>query len=138
MSGNATSLRTGIARARHPVSGFKARDSQLTGASSMTKEAVVSVGQLVRHKIFRYRGVVVDVDPIFMLSDDWYERIAKSRPPKDEPWYHILVHDSDQNTYVAQRNLEPDASVDPIDHPALNRHFSGFTNGRYISSQRGN
>lgn len=104
----------------------------------MTKEAVVSVGQLVRHKIFRYRGVVVDVDPIFMLSDDWYERIAKSRPPKDEPWYHILVHDSDQNTYVAQRNLEPDASVDPIDHPALNRHFSGFTNGRYISSQRGN
>ena len=104
----------------------------------MTKEAVVSVGQLIRHKLFHYRGVVVDVDPIFMLSEEWYERIAKSRPPKDEPWYRILVHDSGQNSYVAQRNLEPDACVDPINHPALSRHFSEFTNGRYISSQRSN
>ena len=104
----------------------------------MTKEAVVSVGQLVRHKIFHYRGVVVDVDPRFMLSDEWYDRIAKSRPPKDEPWYYVLVHDSDQNTYVAQRNLEPDSCSDPIEHPALNRHFNGFANGRYIPSYLNN
>ena len=90
-----------------------------------------SIGQLVHHKLFDYRGVIYDVDPVFMLSEDWYEQVARSRPPKDEPWYRVLVDGSDQETYVAQRNLEADTSAEAITHPNLKNHFSGFENGQY-------
>ncbi len=79
----------------------------------MADEARFGVGQLVQHRLFGYRGVVADVDPSFQLSDEWYEEQARSRPPKDQPWYHVLVHDAEHATYVAQRNLEPDASAEP-------------------------
>jgi heat shock protein HspQ len=102
------------------------------------KEAIVSVGQLIKHKLFHYRGVVIDVDPVFMLSDEWYEEVAKSRPPKDEPWYHVLVHNSSQQTYVAQRNLEPDDSGEPIVHPNIDEHFSSFSKGRYYTNRKTN
>jgi heat shock protein HspQ len=104
----------------------------------MTQQAIVAVGQLIKHKLFHYRGVVVDVDPVFMQSEEWYERVARSHPPKDEPWYRVLVHDSFQETYVAQRNLEPDQSGEPINHPAIGDHFIGFLEGRYITSRRAN
>jgi heat shock protein HspQ len=104
----------------------------------MEKHATASVGQLIRHRLFDYRGVVVDVDPVFMQSDEWYEAVAKSRPPKDEPWYHVLVHDSDHSTYVAQRNLEPDESAEPINHPELGRYFAEFSEGRYVLRAREN
>ncbi len=68
-------------------------------------------GQLIHHKRFGYRGVVLGVDPTFQLSEEWYEQMAKSRPPKDQPWYHILVFSSGHKTYVAERNLEPDWAV---------------------------
>lgn len=54
-----------------------------------------SVGDLVQHRRFNYRGVIVDVDSFFRGSDEWYELVAKSRPPKNKPWYHVLVHGSD-------------------------------------------
>jgi len=94
-----------------------------------------SVGELIHHKRFEYRGVVVDVDPTFQLSDDWYDQVARSRPPKDAPWYHVLVDGSDQMTYVAQRNLERDASAEPIRHPLLERYFEGFDGGRYVTAR---
>ena len=75
-----------------------------------TRHASLSVGQVVQHKLFGYRGVIVDVDPTFESSDEWYEVVALSRPPKDRPWYHVLVHNATHRTYVAERNLEPDAS----------------------------
>ena len=50
-----------------------------------------SVGELILHKRFEYRGVVVDVDPTFQLSEEWYDQVARSRPPKDAPWYHVLA-----------------------------------------------
>ena len=56
------------------------------------------VGQVVQHRRFAYRGVVFDVDPCFQGSDDWYEQVALSRPPKDRPWYHVLVHDASHTT----------------------------------------
>jgi len=94
-------------------------------------EAKWHIGQLVHHRLFDYRGVVYDVDPVFMLSDKWYEQVAHSRPPKDEPWYRVLVDGSAQETYVAQRNLEPDPVGKAIDHPLLEEYFTGFTQGRY-------
>jgi heat shock protein HspQ len=58
-----------------------------------TGEARLQVGQVVRHRLFDYRGVIYDVDPVFSLSEEWYEQMARSRPPKDQPWYHVLVDD---------------------------------------------
>ncbi len=90
-----------------------------------------NIGQLIRHRLFDYRGVVYDVDPVFMLSDEWYEKVAKSRPPRDEPWYRVLVDGSDQETYVAQRNLAADDDLSSISHPLTGQIFSGFKDGRY-------
>ena len=97
-----------------------------------------AVGDLVHHRLFDYRGVVVDVDPSFQSWDDWYEAVATSRPPKDKPWYHVLVHEAAHTTYVAERNLEPDESVAPIRHPLLNRFFSRFESGRYVREEQVN
>ena len=105
------------------------------GTATTISRANFSVGDLIRHRLFDYRGVIVDVDQTFQGTDDWYERVAKSRPPKDKPWYHVLVHGSIHSTYVAEQNLEPDDSLAPIDHPMLERFFSGLENGRYIRKE---
>ncbi len=96
------------------------------------KQAKWNIGQLVHHKMFNYRGVIYDADPEFMLPEEWYEQVAKSRPPKDEPWYHVLVDGGDTMTYVAQRNLESDMDDDPIEHPLVGNYFSKFEDGHYI------
>jgi len=89
-------------------------------------------GQLVRHRRFDYRGVVVEVDAQFAGSDEWYEHVARSRPPKDAPWYHVLPHDAQHTTYVAERNLEPDPDPRPIRHPLVDEVFEGFEDGHYV------
>ena len=97
-----------------------------------------SVGQVVHHRRFGYRGVVVDVDPEFSGTDEWYEQVARSRPPKDEPWYSVLPHAAQHTTYVAERNLEPDELGGPIEHPLLSRFFDTFRDGGYVVSRRPN
>lgn len=92
------------------------------------------VGQLVEHQLFGYRGVVVDVDATFQLTEDWYREVARSRPPKDRPWYHVLVDGGDHMTYVAEQNLDEDASARPVTHPWLGRFFDRFSSGRYHRS----
>lgn len=89
------------------------------------------VGQLIRHKLFDYRGVIVERDETFSGSDEWYEQVARSRPPRDRPWYHVLVHGSAHTTYVAERHLEPDESGAPVFHPQLGLHFDEFRDGVY-------
>ena len=93
------------------------------------------IGQLVHHRLFDYRGVVFDIDADFQGTEDWYASMARSRPPRDEPWYHVLVHRAGHTTYVAERNLEPDAAGGPIDHPAVGELFAGFERGRYIAAR---
>ncbi len=90
------------------------------------------VGQLIHHLLFGYRGVVVDVDSEYQGSEEWYDSVARSRPPKDKPWYHILVHNADHTTYVAECNLKPDKSKQSIHHPLVDRFFIEFENGKYI------
>jgi len=97
-----------------------------------------AIGELVHHQLFDYRGVIVDVHPRFQGAQEWYESVARSRPPKDRPWYHVLVDESVHSTYVAERNLEPDVDATPIEHPMLDQFFSRFEDGRYISSDRAN
>ncbi len=101
--------------------------------------AQFSVGQVVVHKLFNYRGVIYDVDPVFMLSDEWYQQMARSRPPRDEPWYRVLVDNATHETYVAERNLNPDPDVeDPIRHPLVSTYFGAFRDGHYPPKVRGN
>jgi heat shock protein HspQ len=97
-----------------------------------------SVGQLVHHRMFDYRGVIVDVDPSFQGTEEWYETVARSRPPKDKPWYHVLVDEAVHTTYVAERNLEPDDNLTPIRHPMLEYFFSRFEHGRYVRHDQAN
>jgi heat shock protein HspQ len=102
------------------------------------QEARFSPGQIIHHRKFDYRGVIFDIDAVFSGTDDWYDAVAKSRPPKDEPWYHILVDNSQQTTYVAERNLEATDSILPIQHPLINHYFTNFVDGRYFQNNTSN
>ena len=99
------------------------------------KQAKFSIGQCIQHKLFDYRGVIVDVDPEFEGTDEWYENVAKSRPPRNEPWYHVLVHDGGQETYEAERNMLQDDSNEPVNHPLVDEFFDDFREGVYRSDR---
>ena len=93
-----------------------------------------SIGDIVRHRIFEFRGVIFDVDPVFANSEEWYQAIPEEiRPPKDQPYYHLLAENADSSyvAYVSQQNLLPDDDGEPIDHPAISGIFEGFADGRY-------
>ena len=90
-----------------------------------------SVGQIIHHLRFDYRGVIVDVDATFQGTEEWYREMAKSKPPRDKPWYHVLVDESFTMTYVAERNLEADPSPKPINHPLVDQYFNRFEKGSY-------
>ena len=100
--------------------------------------AKFTVGQLVTHKLFNYRGVIVDVDPCYQGTEDWYDQVALTRPPKNAPWYRVLVHNAVHETYVAERNLEADDIIEPIHHPLINEFFDAFEDGHYITQYRKN
>ena len=92
------------------------------------------IGDVVRHKIFDFRGVIFDVGPVFTNSEEWYEAIPEAlRPSKDQPFYHLLAENSETNyiAYVSQQNLIADDSDEPIDHPAIAEMFDGPEGGRY-------
>ena len=78
---------------------------------SKSPKAKYCIGKLIQHKLFDYRGIILSVDLEFKSTDEWYEAVAKSRPPKNEPWYHVLVHQKGHQTYVAEQNLKPDPAI---------------------------
>ena len=93
-----------------------------------------SIGAVVRHRIFDFRGVVFDVDPVFANSEEWYQAIPEQmRPPKDQPFYHLFAENGDGSyiAYVSQQNLVPDDSEEPIEHPAIPGIFDAYSQGRY-------
>ena len=71
------------------------------------------------------------MDATFQLSEDWYDQVARSRPPKDAPWYTVLPDGADHTPYVAERNLEDDEVGSPIEHPLVDQFFESFGVGRY-------
>lgn len=87
------------------------------------------VGQIVHHRRYDYRGVIVSADPSCQADDAWYQR-NMTQPPRNQPWYHVLV-DGGSETYVAQENLEADPAGAPVKHPLVNKLFPTFHNGRY-------
>ena len=93
-----------------------------------------AIGDVVRHRLFEFRGVIFDVDPVFANSEEWYESIPEDiRPPRDQPFYHLFAENSDSNyiAYVSQQNLVQDDSDEMIDHPAIPGLFDSYANGRY-------
>jgi heat shock protein HspQ len=92
-------------------------------------------GQLVRHKRYGYRGVVVDYDLTCQASDEWYQS-NQTQPERKQPWYHVLVDQSRATTYPAQSSLQADGNTDPIEHPLIECFFSHFANGQYIRNSR--
>lgn len=99
-----------------------------------TRTAKFAIGQLVRHRSFPLRGVVVDVDPEFSHGDSWWNAIPEEdRPARDQPFYHVLAEglEDTQAAYVSEQSLMEDDSGEPISHPETTRVFSGFDHGRY-------
>ncbi len=97
-----------------------------------------SIGDVVRHRLFDFRGVIFDVDPVFANSDEWYAAIPEDiRPRKDQPFYHLLAENMESSyvAYVSQQNLVPDDSDEPVDHPAISGLFSDYADGRYALRQ---
>lgn len=101
------------------------------GVRVMVSKPLFEIGQIVHHKLFDYRGAIYAIDPVFSLSDDWYDSVAKSRPPKNAPWYGVLVHNGAHTCYVAEQNLELEQSPSQISHPELGMVFGSFLHGRY-------
>ena len=96
--------------------------------------AQFAIGEVVRHRMFDFRGVIFDVDPVFANSEEWYESIPEDlRPSKDQPFYHLLAENTESTyvAYVSQQNLVSDDSEEPIDHPAIGTMFEGMERGRY-------
>ena len=92
-------------------------------------------GQLVRHRRYGYRGVIVAVDSHCLADQQWYES-NQTQPDRQQAWYHVLVDGSGSITYAAQVNLELDWSPDPIDHPLLTTFFSGMCDGKYVRNSQ--
>jgi heat shock protein HspQ len=108
--------------------------SGLMGQKIDIPKARFAIGEVVRHRLFDFRGVVFDVDAVFANSDEWYESIPEDiRPPKDQPFYHLLAENAESSyvAYVSQQNLLPDDTDEPVDHPAITTMFAGLEGGRY-------
>ncbi|WP_246448811.1 heat shock protein HspQ [Sphingomonas sabuli] len=97
-------------------------------------QARFAIGEVVRHRLLDFRGVIFDVDPQFANSDEWYDAIPEPmRPSKDQPFYHLLAENAEASyvAYVSQQNLVHDESDEPIDHPAIPSMFDSFDGERY-------
>ena len=99
------------------------------------REALFDVGQLMHHKSYGYRGVIVNRDMTCQADKAWYQA-NRTRPRRDQPWYHVLLDGSDQITYVAQTNVEVDSSDEVVEHPLVDHFFTDFQNGRYLRNGR--
>ncbi|MDP3898269.1 MAG: heat shock protein HspQ [Mesorhizobium sp.] len=98
------------------------------------RTAKFQIGQVVRHRVFPFRGVIYDVDPEFANTEEWYQSIpAQVRPAKDQPFYHLLAENSDSEyiAYVSEQNLLPDESGEPVRHAQVGDYFEQTPDGRY-------
>ena len=111
------------------------RSTEMDARHSLSMpEARFAIGEVVRHRLLDFRGVIFDVDPEFANSDEWYEAIPEDiRPSKDQPFYHLLAENAESSyvAYVSQQNLVPDDSEEPVDHPAIATMFDSFDGERY-------
>jgi heat shock protein HspQ len=110
------------------------RSRKRTSGAPGIRKAKYALGQVVRHRVYAFRGVVFDIDPVFNNTEDWYLSIpAENRPVKDQPFYHLLAENSETEyiAYVSEQNLLPDESGEPLRHPQLDDYFIEDEDGRY-------
>ena len=104
------------------------------------RTAKFQIGQVVRHRIFPFRGVIYDVDPVFSNTEEWWQSIPEEvRPSKDQPFYHLLAENADSEyvAYVSEQNLLADDSEEPLRHPQITDHFTGRNGDLYVWRERG-
>ena len=101
---------------------------------SKTRNAKYTIGEVLRHRVFPFRGIVFDVDPTFSNTQEWWEAIpAEVRPRKDQPFYHLFAENAETEyvAYVSEQNLLPDTSGEPLRHPQVSEVFERDDDGRY-------
>ena len=97
------------------------------------------IGQVVKHRVYPFRGVIFDVDPVFANTEEWYQSIPPEiRPRKDQPFYHLLAENAESTyiAYVSEQNLVPDETGKPVGHPQVEEMFADFKNGGYTPRNR--
>lgn len=102
--------------------------------SVQPRAARYAIGQVVRHRVFPFRGVIFDVDPVFANTEEWWQAIpAEIRPRKDQPFYHLLAENAETEyiAYVSEQNLLPDTSGEPLRHPRVPEMFERDGSGQY-------
>ena len=100
----------------------------------VSKHPLFNIGDIVKHRIYPFRGVIVDVDPEFSNTEEWYQSIpAEIRPSRQQPYYHLMAENTETfyTAYVSQQNLVGDGDNGPLEHPDLEEIFSGMDHGKY-------
>ena len=111
------------------------KDSGGKGVLMFARNAKFQIGQVVRHRLYPFRGVIFDVDPTFSNTEEWYRSIPKEvRPNKDQPFYHLLAENEDSYyvAYVSEQNLLTDDSGEPVEHPQVSDMFGRLQGGIYL------
>ena len=102
----------------------------------MVRDAKFRIGEIVRHRVYPFRGLIFDVDPTFNNTDEWYEAIPEAvRPVKDQPFYHLFAENDETvyEAYVSEQNLLIDDSTEPLRHPRIGQEFERSSNGLYVA-----
>ena len=100
----------------------------------VSKHPLFNIGDIVKHRIYPFRGVIVDVYPEFSNTEEWYQSIpAEIRPSRQQPYYHLMAENTETfyTAYVSQQNLVGDGENGPLEHPDLEEIFSGMDHGKY-------
>jgi heat shock protein HspQ len=103
------------------------------------RQAKFAIGQVVKHRLYPFRGVIFDVDPVFDNTEEWFQQIPEPlRPSRDQPFYHLYAENADQEyvAYVSEQNLEPDESGLPLRHPQVAEHFIEGDDGQLVERGR--
>src|SRR5262249_15263533 len=107
---------------------------QMSGSPMDSRQAKFAIGQVVKHRLFPFRGVIFDVDPEFANTEEWWLAIPEDmRPRKDQPFYHLLAENAQTHyvAYVSQQNLLADESGEPVQHPEVPAYFTEFKGDHY-------
>ena len=100
------------------------------------RRAKYAIGDVVKHRIYPFRGVVFDVDPVFSNTEEWYNSIPQEvRPTRDQPFYHLFAENAESEyiAYVSEQNLLPDTSEEPVRHPQIDEVFVRDEDGKYLN-----
>ena len=109
-------------------------NSKLSNKIKVSKDPLFNIGDIVKHRLYPFRGVIVDVDPEFSNTEEWYQSIpAEIRPSRNQPYYHLMAENTETfyTAYVSQQNLVGDGENGPLEHPDLEEIFSGMNHGKY-------